>query len=171
MEFTTTLEDFHTNIWRHHIVVPNSIAQKFIDGTHRRVICTVNNQEIVRSGLIASESGWFVLVNKEIRTKLGIEEGDKIHISIEKDTSEYGIDVPEELQVMLDQDVEAKKYFNDLSKSRQRSLIYIVAKVKNTESRINKALAIVHHLKEFRGILDPKKLNETIKYYNNRHKL
>lgn len=118
-----------------------------------------------------AKRGWFILLNHEIRQKLRVEEGDELKITIEKDTSEYGMDVPDELKVMLEQDPEASDYFYQLTKGKQRNLIYIVSKVKNMDSRINKALAIVSHLKEVEGHLDFKKLNQSIKYFNNLKKL
>jgi hypothetical protein len=54
-----------------------------------------------------------------------------------------------------------------LTKGKQRGLIYIVTKVKNTNSRLNKSLAIIEHLKDVKGNLEYKMLNEKIKYYNN----
>ncbi len=113
----------------------------------------------------------FILVNKEVRTKLSLTEGDEATIEVAKDHSKYGMDMPEELSVLFDQELEAKTFFEKLTPGKQRALLYLVTKVKNTNSRLNKALAIVHHLKEVNGKLDFKMLNETIKYYNSRDKL
>lgn len=99
-----------------------------------------------------------------------MQPGQMLHLCIEKDLSEYGMPMPEELQELLDQDEDAWLLFKKLSAGKQRTLIYIVTKVKNTNSRLNKAFAIVHHLKEDRGIVDFKRLGELIKEYNNRHK-
>ena len=76
--------------------------------------------------------------------------------------------MPIELQELLYQDPEGSNYFESLTPGRKRNLIHIVSVVKNTNSRLNKALAIVHHLKEFEGKLDFKILIQTIKHYNNR---
>ena len=76
--------------------------------------------------------------------------------------------MPEELQVMLDQEPAAAAVFDLLTSGKKRSLIYLVSKVKSVPSRINKALAIVEHLKTCGESLDFKALNELIKYYNHR---
>ena len=86
---------------------------------------------------------------------------------MEKDLSEYGHEMPEEMQVLLDQDEVGSGYFYGLTKGKQRGLVYIVTKVKNINSRLNKSLAILEHLKDVKGKLDYKMLNEKIKYYNN----
>jgi uncharacterized protein YdeI (YjbR/CyaY-like superfamily) len=75
--------------------------------------------------------------------------------------------MPEELQVLLDQDDMGNELFHALTKGKQRSLVYLVSKVKNSNSRLNKSLAIIEHLKDVKGKLDYRMLNEKIKYYNN----
>lgn len=167
--FKTTLSNFNSKLWGHHVIVPQSITEQFVNGDNRRVIVRLNGSDELRSALMPiNKVESFILVNKEIRTNLGLSQGDEVVIEIEKDHSEFGMDVPEELTVLLDQEPEANTFFTALTPGKQRALIHIVSKVKNTNSRLNKALAIVHHLKEVNGKLDFKMLNETIKYYNNR---
>lgn len=118
---------------------------------------------------MGSKTGWFILLNKKLVQEL--KHIPEISVVLEKDHSEFGMEMPEELEVLLDQDEVGKSLFMSLTPGKQRNLIYIVSKVKNTNSRLNKALAIVHHLKKVNGALDFKMLNETIKYYNNLGKL
>ncbi|MFC4870717.1 YdeI/OmpD-associated family protein [Negadavirga shengliensis] len=165
--FTTTLENFHSNLWQHHLPVPEDIATFFIEGDNRRVLCQVNGLEGFHTALMKCRDYWYILLNKALKDKLDIYEGDKVHVFLEKDRTTYGHGMPEELQALLDQDEEGNRHFKALTMGKQRSLIYIVNKVKSSPSRLNKALAIVHHLKDANGKLDFRKLNEKIKYYNN----
>ena len=170
-EFESTILDFHSNLWRYHFDVPHDIAKEFIDGDNKRVICHLSDDVIVRSALMSSKEYWFVLLKADLKKKLALNEGDKIQVQIEKDNSEYGHDMPEELQAILDIDNLFKGHFENLTPGKQRNLIYIVNRVKNTQSRLNKAMAIADHLEEVQGNLDFKLLNEKIKYHNNRSKL
>ena len=168
MKYATTIEHFNDSpLWGFHIPIAHEVAEQFIEGKDRRVICTINGQETIQAALMPYPLGYFIMTNKKLVGKLGLQVGAKVELIIEKDTSEYGLDMPDELRELLNQDDEGSAFFHALTKGKQRSLIYIVAKVKNTNSRLNKSLAIVHHLKEFQGKLDFKALNETIKYYNN----
>lgn len=169
--FTTTLANFHSNLWQHHLPVPEDIARLFIEGDNRRVICRVNDFPAYHAALMKCIDYWYILINKALKDKMGISEGDAVQVRLEKDTTEYGHEMAEELQTLLDQDEEGNLFFQSLTKGKQRSLIYIVNQVKNPQSRLNKALAIVHHLKEAKGSLDFKRLNEKIKYYNNLGKI
>lgn len=165
--FASTLENFHTNLWQFHTPVPEEIALTFIEGDNKRILCQLNDLPPYPAALMKSKAYWFVLINKSLRERLIIGEGEKLTVQIEKDHSEYGHEMPEELQVLLDQDDLGNELFNALTKGKQRSLVYLVTKVKNSNSRLNKSLAIIEHLKDVKGKLDFKMLNEKIKYYNN----
>ncbi|KEO75850.1 YdeI/OmpD-associated family protein [Anditalea andensis] len=168
--FFSKMEKFDSNLWQYHIPIPHEIAANYIEGENRRVYCTLNGRYKTQCALMKSKSYWYVLINKEIRNNLAVDEGDMIAVLLEKDHTEFGHHMPEELQVMLDQDQEGNNYFRMLTPGKQRSLVYIVTTVKNPDSRLRKSLAIIHHLKEVKGVLDFKMLNETIKYYNNNWK-
>ncbi len=166
IQFSTVVSKFDSNLWGYHFLVPDKVAENFLGGKYRRVRCRVNGQFEISSALMGSAFGWFIFLNTKLVNAHNLSVGAPISVSIEKDTSEYGMDMPEELSTMLDQDEEGNEFFHKLTPGKQRNLIYIVNKVKNVDSRINKALAILHHLKEQKGQLDFKKLNEVIKYYN-----
>ncbi|WP_158856532.1 YdeI/OmpD-associated family protein [Lunatibacter salilacus] len=165
--FQSTLENFNTRLWQFHVPVPDELAALFIEGDNKRVICKINNAAPYPAALIKNQDYWFILVNKQFRQRLNLSEGDKVNVTLEKDYSEYGHEMPEELQVLMDQDEEGNRFFQELTKGKQRALIFLVNKVKNPNSRLNKSLAIISHLKEVNGALDFKALNEKIKYYNN----
>jgi len=165
--FNTKLSKFDSNVYQYHLPVPEALALSLIEGDNKRVICTLNNVQSWHAGLMKAQDYWFILVNKQIMEKLGLTENVDVRVELEKDHSTYGLEMPEELQILFDQDEEAFRYFKDLTMGKQRSLIYIVGKYKSSDSRLRKALAIAHHLKEVQGKLDYKLLNATIKHYNN----
>jgi hypothetical protein len=167
LTFTASMEEFDFKIWNFHIPVPDDIASKMMDGNNRRVLVWIQNAGPFQMALMKVKSYWYLILNQEIKKKLGLEMGSSIEVIIEKDRSEFGHEVPEEFQVLLDQDEEGNTYFRSLTMGKQRSLIYLVTKVKNSESRMKKSLAILHHLKSAKGNLDFKQLHEWIKYYNN----
>lgn len=173
VQLKSTLENFHSDLWGYHIPVPLSISNKFIEGENRRVICTINGETKIQSALMpkSKNEGYYILVNKKVREQLSLEEGDQVVIELEKDNSEFGLPVPESFMVLLDQDPEGNEYFRSLTMGKQRSLIYIVGKVKNVDSQLNKGMAILEHLKEVEGRIDFKMLMAKIKEYNQMGKM
>jgi hypothetical protein len=169
--FTTTLQKFDSKLWGHHFPVPADIAERFIEGNDRRIICTVNDAQKLQCALMPYPEGYFILINADLVTKLGLKINSQVNLNLEKDTSEFGLPMPDSFSAMLDQEEESKKYFGQLTPGKKRALIYIVGKVKNIDSQINKGLAILDHLKIEKGKLDFKKLHQLIKDYNQRSKL
>lgn len=167
LTFSGTLGRFDFNHWSYHIPVPDEIAGQMMDENHRRVLIWIKDDGPYHMALMKAKACWYVLVNQELRKKLDLEEEKSISVKIERDHSEFGHDVPEELQVLLDQDEEGNGYFRKLTPGKQRGLVYIVTTVKNADSRMKKSLAILHHLKLAKGKLDYKQLNVLIKHYNN----
>lgn len=169
--FKSTIEIMDSAVYGYHIPLPEEIAKQFAQYDDNRVLYTLNNQITRPGGIMKNAQYPYLLLNKDTVKKLGAHRGQEILVSMEKDTSEYGMPMPEELQVAFDQDSTAKGYFDQLTPGKQRNLIHLVIKVKNVQSRINKALAITEHLNDVEGQLDFKKLNETIKKYNNMGKV
>uniref|UniRef100_UPI0040498FBB YdeI/OmpD-associated family protein n=1 Tax=Fulvivirga sp. TaxID=1931237 RepID=UPI0040498FBB len=168
---SSTIEKFDSNLWHYHIPLPEDVALSFIEGDNKRVICTVNQIIQFHAAILKASPYYFILINTANLKKLGVDIHDKVTVTIEKDHSEYGHQMTEEMEAVFDQDDEGFAYFKALTKGKQRSLIYLASQVKNSQSRINKALAIMDHLKQEKGVLAFKKLNETIKKYNQRSKL
>ncbi|WP_339879398.1 YdeI/OmpD-associated family protein [uncultured Algoriphagus sp.] len=167
IEFQAKIAAFEFNHWQYHIPIPEDISSKMMDDTHRRVLVWIKDEGPFHMALMKAKDYWYVLVNQELRNRFKLDEKNSFAVKIDRDHSEYGHEMPEELQVLMDQDEEGARYFKTLTRGKQRMMVYTVTKVKNPESRMKKALAIIHHLKLVKGKLDYKQLNELIKYYNN----
>ena len=95
--------------------------------------------------------------------KVGVIIGSEIEVILKPDESKYGIPLPEEMEELLKMDEEANHIFHTLTKGKQRSLLYIIGKPKNTDSRLNKAVLITRYLKLVNGKLDFKEMTEYLK--------
>mgnify|MGYP001177417634 CR=1 FL=1 len=168
---TVTLSKVGTKIYDYRFIIDEQLALPFIDGKNRRVICTFNQKEIKHCALMPSPEGPFIMADQQLRKKLGIQEGDEIIVEIRKDESEYGMPVPEEFSACLEMDPEADSIFKKLSNGKQRTLIHLVGKIKSSEIKVRRTLAILDHLKREPEMKDYKGLNETIKEYNRRENL
>ena len=165
------LEKFDSDLWGYHFPIPQDVSLLLVEGNNRRVICTINGTERIRSGLMPYNKQHFILVNKELRKKLGLKLGATVTLQLEKDKSKYGMEMPQVLQILLEQDEEGAEFFHALTPGKQRSLLYIINKVKNTDSQLNKALAIMQHLKDTKGKPRGPGLMQTIKEFNQRGRL
>jgi len=72
----------------------------------------------------------------------------KIQLSIPVEVKFYlvdlnKLDIPEELNAVLEEDAEGKAAFNKLTTGYKRSLIHYITSVKNVDSRVKRALELV----------------------------
>ena len=136
----------------------------FPDKGSRRVVCTLNKSHSFQCALLPwTKGGFCIVVNKKIRDKLGISDGDKVQVELEKDESKYGLPMPKELKEVLRQDKEGDKLFHALTPGRQRTMLYYIAKTKDIDRRIQWALILVEHLKNNDGKIIFPKLSEELK--------
>lgn len=165
IHFTTVLDKFDSNLWGHHILVPEEIASPFItDDKDRRVVCTLNDQIEFQCALMPrGDGGFFININKKIRDKLKLKVGMQVQASLRKDESKYGLPMPEELDELLKQDVEGDRLFHALTPGKQRNLLYIVGNAKKSDTRITRAIIVIEHLKANDGKIDFKMLNQALK--------
>ncbi|MCB0523205.1 MAG: DUF1905 domain-containing protein [Lewinellaceae bacterium] len=163
-QFTSSLEISTNKLWGAHFAVPDLVSGILIDGEDRRVICTLNEKVEYQCAMLPRGDGSFLItVNKKIREQLKLQAGSTLRVSLKKDTSEYGLPMPEEMAEVLAQDDEGNKLFHALTPGKIRTLLYIAGNVKSSEKRISRSIAIVEHLKETKGKIDFKMLNIKLK--------
>jgi hypothetical protein len=166
-EFVSFLEISTNKLWGAHFSVPDLVSKALIDGDDRRVICVLNEHTTYQCALLPRGDGTFLIsVNKKIRDQFHLKSGSQLHISLQKDHSEYGLPMPEELAEVLAQDKEGSELLHALTPGKIRTLLYIVGNVKSSEKRISRAFAIIEHLKKNGGKVDYKKLDQDLKAAN-----
>jgi hypothetical protein len=137
----------HESGW-HFITVEAKIGEKFEKKNgSRRVVCTINNSESFQCALLPSQGDFVIVVNKIKRTRLGLVDGDEIDVILAKDESKYGLPMPEELQEVLNQDPDGDRWFHGLTAGKQRSILYLIGKIKDIDKRIHTSLVLIEHLK------------------------
>ncbi|MEL6812026.1 MAG: YdeI/OmpD-associated family protein [Bacteroidota bacterium] len=143
----------------HGVVVPDKEAQPFLDAGHSRVAIRAyfEGNEISFHGKLHSYQGRFLIsFGKRYQKELGVDRSDYFELQLFENTTKYGVEMPEEFQAVLDSDPEAYEGFERLTDGRKRSLIYYIARFKNSQTRIDKALIISENIKM--GITDQREL-------------
>jgi hypothetical protein len=163
----TKLTSIHSELWSNILPISNSIAEQLIEGKNRRIICHIEGIRPFHCALLPDGNGsWYILLNNKRKKELGLMEGEEISIELEKDRSEYGMEMPIELQEVLDQDEHADILFHKLTPGRMRNIIHTVASVKSSEIKIRRALVYAEHLKKNKGKIEFKELGQEMKEAN-----
>ncbi len=143
----------------HALSLPPSIVKPFLEKGHSRVkvVATHGEHSISFHGAIQRRGeGFFMMFGKQNQKSLGVFPNDYFQLQLFEDTSKYGVEMPEEFQVVLESDPEAMEHFDSLTDGRKRGLIYSILRYKNSQTRIDKALILSENLK--RGVRDPREL-------------
>jgi len=170
MKFKAEVFNFYDSaLWGGHIKVPKKVADKFISKKIKRVVCKLNDDFEFQCALMPKAEGYyFININTDIRKKMKLKIGSTVQVELKEDKSKYGLPLPEEFDELLKIDDELNEVFHKLTPGKQRSLLHIIGKPKNSETRLNKAIVISEYLKQVNGKLDFKQLNQAFKDYNQR---
>lgn len=132
----------------HYLKVEKETIQLLGGKISSRVLCTINQIPKFHAGLVAlGEGNAYISINTKRMKKYGLKEGDEINVILEKDESEFGMEVPEELVELFAQDEVGFERFNDLTPGKQRYIIHYVSSVKNSQLRIDRAILLISNLK------------------------
>lgn len=133
----------------HYLHIPARIIKAMGGTFSKRLICTVNGELSFQGGFMALGNGdAYISINKSRMKKLGIQKGDEVLLQLKADSSEYGMEMPEELSELLKQDTEGNRRFHALTPGKQRYIIQYVNTVKSSDLRINRAVLLISNLKK-----------------------
>ena len=132
----------------HYLEVPQDVVQ--ILGTlNIRLFCNVNGQLKFQCGLMAlGEGRAYISISKKRMQQLGIELHDEVKVTLEKDDSAYGTEVPAEMEELLQQDEEGNRRFLLLKPGMQRYMLNHVSAVKSPQLRVDRAITLIENLKK-----------------------
>lgn len=150
VEFKTTIEELQ-HLSGHYFELSPSIIKKLGGKMSVRLIATVNKKLSWQCGPMALGKGSaYITISAKRMKELGVKPGNTIHISLVKDKSKYGVDVPEELAELLKQDPEGYERFNFLKPGMQRYIINYVATVKSSRLKVERAVMLIENLKRLK---------------------
>lgn len=147
----------------HGVLIPDTIAQPFRESNQQRVAIKAffeGNQISFHGKLHYYKNQFQISFGKRYQKQLGVTLQDQFQLQLLKDSSKYGVDMPESLSAVLESDPSAMDFFEALSPGKKRSLIYYVSRFKNVQTQVDKSLIIAENLK--RGITD---LKEVVKAF------
>jgi len=143
----------------HGLVVPDEVVLPFIEAGHKRIqiLAYFEDRMISFHGAIHRyKERYLISFGKRYQKELGVLPTDFFEIQFKEDTTQYGVEIPEEFQAVLDSDPEGAAHFSTLTDGRKRGLIYYIIRFKTSQTRIDKSIIILENLK--RGIRDPREI-------------
>jgi hypothetical protein len=145
MKFTARLEQEGKTATG--IQVPEEIVTAL--GSSKRPAVSVTLNGYTYRSSVAMYNGRFMLpVSAEVRLKAGVAAGDQLDVEIELDTAPREVTVPPDFAAALDQEPEARRFFESLSYSNKRRFTLNIEGAKTAETRQRRIEKAVAQLKE-----------------------
>ena len=148
--FTSLISRLQHLLNVHYITVASNVVAKLGGTMNVRLLCAINNAAAFQCGLVAlGEGAAYISINNKRIKQLGLKEGDIVHIALEKDISEYGMEMPDALTALLEQDYKGMICFQNLTAGKQRYIIHHISAVKNPQLRVDRAIMLLENLKKY----------------------
>ena len=124
------------------------VVNQFEKKRNTRLICEIDEKVRYSCGLNHMGDGsFFIILSKKNLKALGKELNAEVSFRIFEDPNPLGVEVPEVLQVLLDQDPDAKATYKAATDGLKRSLIFYIKDVKNVDVQVKR---ILETLEKFR---------------------
>jgi Uncharacterized protein conserved in bacteria len=139
-KFSAILDKYDNKLWQYHVKIPDDIYEDLKAKKIKRFMCSLNEGPTFHSSPMPAGKGvYFIKINKELIKANQLAIGDNIRVQISKDKSKYGMTLPVEFEEMMLQDPVGKSFFLNLTPGKQRSLLFLINKLKSENKRIEKS--------------------------------
>ena len=125
----------------HYLEVPSETIDQFEKKRKTRLICTIDQHLSYSCGLNHLGNGnYFIILSNANLKKLGKVLGDTIEFEISEDPNPLGVEIPEDLAALLEQDEDLNNVFQKISDGKKRRLIFDIRPMKSIDKRIDKII-------------------------------
>lgn len=131
-----------------YVEFPYDVKEAFGTNGIVKVAATFDGHEY--KGILAKMGSdcHIIGITKEIRSIIGKQPGDEIVVTIKKDTESRLKELPENLEEALQQNIEAKDFFETLTESQKNKFITFITSAKKKETadlRLEKIIEMLNN--------------------------
>lgn len=149
-KFQGTIHDSGAAIGGWYLELSADCPEQMGVAPNARVMMTMGEDTLHRA-LRNSKNGYtYITLNLKLVKKYHLKEGMKMEVELSPDKSEYGSEFPEELREVMEQDPEGKDLFMRANPGMQRNILYYISSAKGVDTRIKRALFMMHRVREWR---------------------
>ncbi|WP_127492581.1 YdeI/OmpD-associated family protein [Paenibacillus glycanilyticus] len=127
------------------IEVPAEVIES-LGSSKRPAVCVTLGEYTYRTTVGSMGGKYMMPVSAEVRAAAGVAAGEEVEVNIELDNEPRELVVPEDFYGALEQQLEAKRFFEGLSYSNRRRFILNIEEAKTAETRqrrMDKAISLL----------------------------
>lgn len=131
------------------ILFEKRVVDSFPQGRKTRVILDIDNVLELQCGLQGYGDGrYFSMIGKSRLDGYPLDLGQAVSVIVYQDPNPLGVEIPEVLEALLEQDEIAKRVWDKLTDGRKRTLCHTLYRVKNIDKQVDKALDFLDEERE-----------------------
>ncbi len=116
------------------VIFPYDVQECF--GTKGQVKINATFDGVPYRGSMANMGfGHIVILRKDIKAKVGKSHGDIVHVTVQKDTAERVVEVPQELKDAFKTNPDAKAFYDTLSYTNRKEYARWIDTAKKQETK------------------------------------
>jgi hypothetical protein len=148
ISFRATLENPQPKMDAAFVTFPYDVQEMF--GTKGMVKVKATFDGHPYRGILSNmgDEHHVILVRKDVREAINKKVGETVKVTIEQDLEERTIEVPEDLQKLLNKNKKAQTFFNDLSYTNRKEYVLWITSAKKSETRQNRLTQTLEKLTE-----------------------
>jgi len=126
------------------LTVSAEIVNQFENKRRTRLICILENKLSFQCGLNhLGDGNFFIILSTKNLEAVGKQLDDKIKYELTLDPNPLGVDIPEVLATIIEQDKDLKEKFEKLTLGKQRNVIHQMNRIKNIDLQIRKTVDLI----------------------------
>jgi hypothetical protein len=123
-----------------YLTLPGEVVDTFPGKRKTRLLCTFEKKLTFPCGLNhLGDGNFFIIINRKNISTILKKPGDTVEVKLMEDPNPLGVDMPEVLEALLEQEEELKEVFEKLTMGRKRFIIHAINKIKDIDKQIGKA--------------------------------
>jgi hypothetical protein len=128
-----------------YVTISAGVVNQFINKRVTRFICTLDKKLTFQCGLNhLGDGNFFIILGSKNLVAIDKQLGDKIFFELSEDPNPLGVDIPEILTALLEQDGQLKTTFDNLTPGKKRNVIHTMNKIKDIDKQIKKTIQIIY---------------------------
>lgn len=131
--------------------INKQLIEQFEKKSKTRFICTIDDSYTFPCGLNhLGDGNFFIMLTKDRINTINKSVGDSIDVQLVEDTSKLGVEIPEVLEILLEQDPRLNAKFLQLTPGKQRSIIFQMNKIKDLNKQVAKTIELIDSIDLYR---------------------
>ncbi|MBS4065140.1 MAG: DUF1905 domain-containing protein [Chitinophagaceae bacterium] len=129
-----------------YLKIDADLVDRYPNKRHTRLICKLDNKLSFQCGLNhLGDGNFFIILSGKNLETISKTLGDTIQFELREDPNPLGVNMPEVLEILLEQEPHLKVKFEDLTLGKRRNLVHQMNKIKDIDKQIKKTIELINN--------------------------